>query len=251
MKLQPTLFILLFLTVVMGCQQEDVDSPLAGEELNLSSKSVQTVTGSDIPHIMAFVNQNTKRDLTVTAISPAVGRSEADITVATVSTDSIQQLTNEHERSNYIFRASIEDPSNERDVLNYVVKDTQEGMYSFIILYRPDVDWLDSVGGTLSLSDYTGDILFYNTDGVFVHRTSFVGGTAQGSETRELCNDNEDNDNNNGNGDTDDDDTGNQQTGGGGPLGDNNGDNTDNGNTGGGGGGGGHPDNEEISDNGL
>ncbi len=79
------------------------------------------------------------------------------------------------------------EPDGELSFLSLVVKETSTGVYSYIMKTRPDTEWISTQTGQMNMGNYTGDIILYTAEGVYVHKTTFNAGVAVTSEDRHPC----------------------------------------------------------------
>tara|TARA_R110000850_G_scaffold190308_4_gene316223 strand:+ start:335 stop:1561 length:1227 start_codon:yes stop_codon:yes gene_type:complete len=64
---------------------------------------------------------------------------------------------------------------------------TEEGFYAYIQEYRMDETWFASEGSTINMTTYTGKMIFYTLEGVYVARVTFTGGEIVDDHLRSPC----------------------------------------------------------------
>ena len=191
-------FLFLFLGIMAllvstgSCKQDVLDEPQTSweEPLVPQENRTATVTGADIPEVMDFISEQTGGTMRYT-LKGMPGTREPDLVLGEIDTATILENTNPYDLSNYTFKMQKGAPDGEVSFLNLVVKQTSTGMYSYIMKIRPDVNWLGTQSGSvMNMADYTGDIILYNAQGFYVHKTTFSGGQPQSAETRHPCEEN-------------------------------------------------------------
>ncbi len=185
-----TFLTFLLLGVFMGtfsCKEDTLEVEDEALISNEASSTSRRVNATDIPEIMQFVNEQTNGRLTY-QLKGVPGTREPDLTVGQVQTANILQVTNPYNLSNYTFAMTKTEPDGELSFLNLVVKETATGVYSYIMKIRPDVNWFNNQTGTeMNMLDYTGDIVLYTAEGIYVHKTTFSTGQPVSYETRDPC----------------------------------------------------------------
>ncbi len=185
-----TFLTFLLLGVFMGtfsCKEDVLEVEDEAIISNEASSTSRRVNAADIPEIMQFVNEQTNGRLTY-QLKGVPGTREPDLTVGQVQTANILQVTNPYNLSNYTFAMTKTEPDGELSFLNLVVKETATGVYSYIMKIRPDVNWFNNQTGTeMNMVDYTGDIILYTSEGIYVHKTTFSAGQPVSYETRDPC----------------------------------------------------------------
>lgn len=190
MKQPPTkLFLRGVLTVLVlllftRCQKE-IAPEAQQQEQNLKTVSSNYLNAKEIPKVMEYLIQKNHGSLTF-SLQGAPDTREPDLTVGEINTNDILQLT-DGSLSNYTFKMDKTQPDGELSFLNLVVKETSDGTYSYIMKIRPDYTWLMQNGGILDLINYTGDIVLYTTNGIYVHKTTFSNGEPISWDTRDPC----------------------------------------------------------------
>jgi len=158
-------YIVIFASLLfISCKKDDngLQAELQNEHEHQNHSSSQRVDAADIPDIMDFVRQQSNGDLTLN-LQGRPGTREPDLTDVEVITSNILAMTNEAEMTNYSFNMDATE-ANDGDVVNFVVKENSDGVYGYIIRYRPTEDWLV----TSDWSQFSGDMLFYESDGTYV-----------------------------------------------------------------------------------
>lgn len=199
-KLAFTLTAVLF----FSCQQDDNFSVVEVQETtNVSASVTDWVTPSQIPDILSFITPKVNKDgyFEISRKNTGMRTNEPDLIFGELQTSEIVRVTDQYDRSNYSFLlSSIE--SNDvtvKSIFNLIVKESTGDLISYIMEYRPDESWIPDYSDRNFMSTFTGDILFYTIDGVYIARSTSSNGISTNAETRNSCPDDGDN-NNNGNG---------------------------------------------------
>ena len=218
-------------SLILSCQKDnDIEIPL-DDSTALKKHVRKRVKASEIPSVMAFISKTTNGSGRF-SLKAIPGTREADLNNITIDSLDILVNTSDEDLSNYSFKIAPQQPI-ENATLNLVVKETSTGVYGYIIKYRVDPIWAATQVEGLDWSDYTGDIIFYRTDGTYVAKQTFANNVIVSRELIECPGETDDGNNNNGNGNTGGGGNGGGGNTGGGPGGDTGG----NGNGGGNGGG--------------
>jgi len=182
----PFLFLTLFLFCV-GCQKDDTHTENL-EIVNQNNKSsTKIVNASDIPEVMHFVYQHTNDDLSFTVINSTFAKStEPDLTIGTILTDNIIEITNDFDKSNYTFKVAKDSTDTEVSVLNFIVKETSWGMYGYIIKFRTTIEWILS-NPKFHLDSFTGDIIIYNLGGKYIAKHTYLDGLITNKDLVDPC----------------------------------------------------------------
>jgi len=195
--------ILLFIFALTLSNCKDDDNFIEAQRIEHEHFSTnKRVNGNEIPHVLDFISNQTNGTFSYTLKGKA-GTREPDLTIGNVVSQSIIVTTNQSDLSNYSFKMDKADPDGEESWLNLVVKETTFGMYSYIMKYRPSIDWMTDQ----DWSSFSGDIVFYLDDGTYVSRQGFENGTITSREVIDPCDDNNTN-NGDGGGGGDDGTTG-------------------------------------------
>jgi len=195
--------ILLFIFALTLSNCKDDDNLIEAQRIEHEHFSTnKRVNGNEIPHVLDFISNQTNGTFSYTLTGKA-GTREPDLTIGNVVSQSIIVTTNQSNLANYSFKMDKADPDGEESWLNLVVKETTFGMYSYIMKYRPSIDWMTDQ----DWSSFSGDIVFYLNDGTYVSRQGFENGTITSREVIDPCDDNNTN-NGDGGGGGDDGTTG-------------------------------------------
>ena len=161
--------------IISSCQQDDNVNDNLQEAINTTShSSISTVNAMDIPEVMEYLRSQLDDGLTVTMevlsgnIDGQNRSQEPDLVIGEVQLQEIKKATNSYGRSNYAFNLSTVESSqsNSHSIFNYVVKETQLGIYGLIIEYRLDKNWLGNPD--IDYRTYTGDVIVYNETGSYI-----------------------------------------------------------------------------------
>lgn len=120
--------------------------------------------------------------------------------IGELQTREILQVTDQYDRSNYTFLlTSIESTNTSvKSTFNLIVKESDTKFFSYIMEYRPNENW--TYNSLENFSTFTGEILYYDTDGKYLAKETLSNGTVITAETRNSCPDDDtpDGDPNNG-----------------------------------------------------
>lgn len=189
-------FWLLLLLILTSCQKDDVkqESSHHFSDENLNHKMV---TADDIPEVMQFLRENSSPNLHFTIqtgeLPEGQNRSgEPDLIISELMTEQILAVTNEANLTNYSFQLRVDTaPYYEGEVsfFNLIVKETTaiEGYYAYIQEYRMDENWYVGNDSILDMQTYTGKMIFYTIEGLYVARVNFSNGQIIGEDLRSPC----------------------------------------------------------------
>lgn len=189
-------FWLFLLLILSSCQKDDVKQELfhhfSNEKLNH-----KMVTAADIPEVMKFLRANSSKDLRFTihtgSITGGHNRSgEPDLIISELMTEQILAVTNASSLTNYSFQLRVDTaPYYEGEVsfFNLIVKETTavEGYYAYIQEYRMDENWYVGNDYILDMQTYTGKMIFYTLEGLYVAKVDFSNGQIIGEDLRSRC----------------------------------------------------------------
>ena len=190
-----SIVILVLASVFVQCQQDDsgpIDHAHDHDHAHLTA--AKTVTASDIPEVMDFLDMKSGGTRSFT-LEGRPGTRQPDLEIDEVHTEDILTLTNEHDRSSYSFRAS-KDGSEEFSIVNLVVKESATETYGYFLKYTPDTDWLATQTTTFNLSDYSGRITVYDMDGHYLAESEFLNGVETNKDLVDCTNNSNTNNNN-------------------------------------------------------
>lgn len=182
------LFLLLLLGVIASCDDDnELNNTLQNESQNLTSK---TISGKDVPNIISFVKNQSNEELEFSlGLKNSANRSHENLTIGSIQTDEIKQITNDANRSNYTFKVDKQNSTDELSFINYTVKESPDGFYSYFLEYVPDVNWLKTTTNPNDLSNFTGEIRAYDRNGYYVGKNTFSNGTRVEQTYRNPCDD--------------------------------------------------------------
>ncbi|MFC4636595.1 AHH domain-containing protein [Dokdonia ponticola] len=172
-----------------SCQTDDVDHQLESQSNNDRNHSIiKTISGKDIPEILQVIQEESNKELTF-SFSPSQGghRSIEDTITGTLNTDKIRQVTDEFGTSNYTFSLTKEGHVNELSIVNYVLKETADGYYSYFLEFIPETNWLNSTSNPNDLSIFTGMIRVYDRYGIYVGENTMINGVKVSQSQRDPC----------------------------------------------------------------
>jgi|GEM_PF-1683230 len=155
------------------------------------------VTADDIPEVMQFLRGNSSPNLHFTIqtgeLPEGQNRSgEPDLIISELMTEQILAVTNEANLTNYSFQLRVDNaPYYEGEVsfFNLIVKETTavEGYYAYIQEYRMDENWYVDNDSILDMQTYTGKMIFYTLEGLYVAKVDFSNGQIIGEDLRSPC----------------------------------------------------------------
>lgn len=189
-------FWLILLLILSSCQKDDVkqESSHHFSDENLNHKMV---TADDIPEVMQFLRGNSSPNLYFTIqtgeLPEGQNRSgEPDLIISELMTEQILAVTNEANLTNYSFQLRVDNaPYYEGEVsfFNLIVKETTavEGYYAYIQEYRMDENWYVDNDSILDMQTYTGKMIFYTLEGLYVAKVDFSNGQIIGEDLRSPC----------------------------------------------------------------
>lgn len=197
--------ILTAMTLFVGCQKDDEASSLQSQEIQESNSFtvISKVSTDEIPKIMNYLTTkgDRKGQFTITKQNNDTRSNEPDLVIGALQTQEILKVTDQYDRSNYTFLlTSIESTdSTVKSTFNLIVKESSNGLFSYIMEYRPDENWNPDYRDSNYMTTFTGEIIFYTIDGVYIAKSNLIGGVSTSVETRNSC---PDDDTGNGNGES-------------------------------------------------
>ncbi|WP_397364255.1 hypothetical protein [Olleya sp. R77988] len=155
-----------------SCQKED-DLSKQGlvDDIAVDEINIKTIVGKQIPkNITNFLNDKTDNTLqfgiTNKKIQPLnqqiIASRGVDLEIGTVDTSKSAMVVNET-NTKYTFEMINSDVSSKH---NLVVIDLGTDIVNYYISYKPEASWSTTHDITKDMRFFTGDIIFYNTDGV-------------------------------------------------------------------------------------
>jgi len=188
-----TALVFAVLLSMYSCQKDDAVTLESNDShQHEHSSTTKSVSASEIPRVMQFLESKSNARLEVviydTNSELGMNRShEENLSMTTALVDQIKMVTNSYGRSNYTFKLIEEETRAGVYFLNLIVKEHKDEFYVFIMKYVPSEAWLNTFTDTSSFSSYSGDIYFYDHNGVYAGRTTLVNGQTTTSDSREPC----------------------------------------------------------------
>lgn len=195
--------VLLITATLFSCKKDIIQQELIPENHSSHSSSKLTyVTPGDIPEVMEFIFEESGNDNEFELQDKSINKSFGPLEPVTIDTSIIVESTNDYDRSNYSFKA--ESLTDNQSIIQYIVKETMTGFYSYFLRFRPSEDYLLN-HNTLDMDYYDGEIVIYKSNGDFVAMNIYSNGTATSREVTDPCDsDGGDSGDNGGTGDTGD-----------------------------------------------
>ncbi|MFT5890623.1 MAG: hypothetical protein ACI9Y7_000716 [Dokdonia sp.] len=195
-RLTPYFITLLFVTICIqlySCQTDDRDQLEAQSSHHRNHATVKTISGKDIPEILQVIKKESNKDLKF-SLTPSQGlsRSTESTISGTLNTDKIRQVTDHEGKSNYTFSLTKEGEITEFSVVNYVLKESGSGYYSYFLEFMPDENWLRTTPNPNDLLVFTGTLIVYDRYGVYVGENEFINGVRTAQLVRTACPDDDD-----------------------------------------------------------
>lgn len=180
------LFLLSLFIIISGCEndKEPNNIPL-NKSQNLTSK---TISGKEIPDIINFVRNQSNDEMKFSlGLKNRDSRTQENLIIGSIQTDKIKQITNDANRSNYTFKVDKESVSNELSFINYTIKESPNGFYSYFLEYVPNMKWLKTTATPNDLSTFTGEIRAYDRNGYYIGKNTFSNGIRVEQTYRNPC----------------------------------------------------------------
>lgn len=182
---------------ILSCQKDDTIRPQSEVDFSQNNLQQKFVNADDIPEVMDFLKRSGPYNLKYTIqtgslIGENIRSGEPDLVLSDLVTSQILAITNEANLTNYSFQLQIENaPVYEGEVsfFNLIVKETtaQVGYYAYIQEYRMDENWYRNQGLGFDLTTYTGKMIFYNLEGIYVAKLSYSNGQITEEDLRSPC----------------------------------------------------------------
>lgn len=200
--------LLLFTT----CEKDDITPSPAEDEttFHLNKDDVTSTSINEIPYIADFLstkgNGRGTFEIDKSIYNLETRSSEPDLVIGELQTGEIIKVTN-GVRSNYTFiLKTIEsnDPTS-KSIFNLIVEENSQGLFSYITEYRPNLVWYNNFKIERNFSTFTGDMLYFTLEGLYLGKASLEAGNVVSAETRNPCppgDDNGNGGNSGGNGDS-------------------------------------------------
>ncbi|WP_157814088.1 hypothetical protein [Olleya sp. Bg11-27] len=205
---------------IVACQKDDdLSKQELIDDIALDEINIKTIVGKQIPkNITNFLKDKTdntlKFNLSEKKIQPLnqqiiASRSE-DLEIGTVDTSKSVMVVNQT-NTKYTFEMVNSDVTSKH---NLVVIDLGTDIVNYYISYKPEASWLTTHDITKDMRFFTGDIIFYNTDGIESSVLKVVNGSVDPNTSKVIndpCNEVEEDEEEE---EPDDDTTNNNTTGG-------------------------------------
>ncbi|MCR9181580.1 MAG: hypothetical protein NXH73_01525 [Flavobacteriaceae bacterium] len=190
---------ILVLFVLFSCQTDDKPIDVNTGIEGVHQKTIKTVSASDVPEVMNFLKKanNNTLDFSISRSSETgviLDSREPDLILTDLETQQIQSLTGSSGKTNYTFMLKLQNAPeypDEVSFFNLIVKEinTVEGFYSYIQEYRVDKQWYLNNDLSHDMSTYTGKMIFYNLEGLYLAKAGLNYGIVTESDTRHPCDD--------------------------------------------------------------
>ncbi|WP_121918338.1 hypothetical protein [Dokdonia sinensis] len=188
------LLILVFLISIVSCTKDDVTidavTVIDSQELKNETKKIAS---DKIPHIIDYLKKRTSGTMRfeIQSYNNDTRSIEPDLILGEAQMDEILESINSYDRKNYSFKLET---FNERNPIyisyfNLVVKETLRGVYAYIAEYRMTRDWVGTQTGSLNMTTFTGELVFYTDTGAYVGDVSMDNGTATDYFLNDPCGD--------------------------------------------------------------
>lgn len=172
----------ILVALLWSCQKDD-ETSVASKTLRPQSSTSKSVSASDIPIVMQFLESksNNRLEFVIDDSNSELGmhrNHEENLSITSVLTDQIKMVTNSYGKSNYTFKLIEEQTKEGTYFLNLVVKEYNDELYMYIIKYVPDASWLSTYIDENSLNNFSGDLYLYNEEGTYVAKVDMVNGSS-------------------------------------------------------------------------
>ncbi|MFC4633487.1 hypothetical protein ACFO3O_06190 [Dokdonia ponticola] len=195
--LQMRLFYFLsFLLVFIACQKDDDGSPLLFEAHQHEQIQTTTTTVSldEIPKVAEYLSTlgDQRGHFTIEkSIYSNYRLNEPDLVIGTLQTREIIEVTDQYDQKNHTFLLSSIGSANTtvKSTFNLIVQESLSGLFSYIVEYRPDENWIPNYRDLQDFSTYSGEIIHYSITGRYIAKLNLIDGVAINGETRSPCSD--------------------------------------------------------------
>lgn len=162
---------------LFSCQIDDGDQLETQSNPDRSHSTISTVSGKDIPEILQVLQEESNEELKFSLTSLQGSYRSTENTIhGTLDTDKIRQVTDNEGTSNYTFSLTKEGEITKLSIVNFVLKETESGYYSYFIEFIPNENWLLTTSNPNDLSLFTGTLKVYNRYGIYVGENEFTEG---------------------------------------------------------------------------
>ncbi|MFC4636699.1 hypothetical protein ACFO3O_22570, partial [Dokdonia ponticola] len=153
--------VLTAMTLFIACQKDDDGSPPSLEAHHhqdlQTQNNVTSVSLNDIPRVAAYLSTLGDHRGHFTIDKSVGGRnrsSEPDLMIGTLQTSEIIQVTDQYDQKNHTFLLTSIESTNitVKSTFNLVVQESSSGLFSYIVEYRPDEDWIPNYRDTQDFS---------------------------------------------------------------------------------------------------
>ena len=180
--LQTLLCSFLFL-LLYSCNDQDEYAPLVAEHDHSGKSKSQYVSTESIPEIMDFINEASSGTGKFLLRSEDLAKNLSLDSVEIIADEALQ-VTNDYDLSNYTFKTKV--VSEDKSVVQLVVKSTSWGEYGFFIQFKPSTEYLRNFT-ELDFFTYDGVVLIYDLDGEYIGSKTYSNGTPTSYEVVEEC----------------------------------------------------------------
>ncbi|MFC4636700.1 hypothetical protein ACFO3O_22575, partial [Dokdonia ponticola] len=147
------------MTLFIACQKDDDGSlPLLKVHQHEHLQTTTTTVSLDeIPKVAAYLSTLGDHRGHFTIEKSVGGRnrsSEPDLMIGTLQTSEIIQVTDQYDQKNHTFLLTSIESTNTtvKSTFNLVVQESSSGLFSYIVEYRPDEDWIPNYRDTQDFS---------------------------------------------------------------------------------------------------
>jgi len=181
-------------SLFLSCDRDD-DGVTSEAALHTQEHKTTRVNLDEIPEISSYIETlgNGRKQLEVLTPSRDSRSTEPDLVIGEIQTSEIIAVTNQVDKTNYTFLLrSIEGVQHTvSSTFNLVINESSRGVFSYIMEYRPALEWHNSYLRPQDMSTFTGDILYYRINGQYVGKVGMQQGDSVSVENRNPC-DNQD-----------------------------------------------------------
>ncbi len=183
--------------VLINCQKEET-LLIEDNQVEQSKLKFNTIKGKQIPRqIINYLNQKTNNtlqfNLSEDKIEPILDLSfarEENLEIGTINTSKSSMVINDNNIT-YSFEMVNSDSASKH---NLIVVDMNGDIVNYYIKYKPEATWLETNTMEKNMSTFTGNIMFYNTNGVETGVLNIINGVLDSTTSEVLeppCNEND------------------------------------------------------------
>jgi hypothetical protein len=180
-------FFLFSSILIQGCQEDNGDETLTNEKNYLSERSI--VSLDDIPIIKNFLSDKTHAQFDMNMVlseRPGTTREQGDLIIGDIDIDHIIETINGPNAVNYAFQVAKEGGGETFSLINLVIEQVGDYISYYFIEYEFDENYIQNKEDN-SLLDFTGRILTYNPEGIYVGTIDIDNGSPTQFEYRHPC----------------------------------------------------------------